>query len=886
MAIENLDPKDIKLIEEYLKAAGLRGQELLDRMEKIKAVSSEFTRELKNAKEFSSSIETEFKDLSDTFRNVVNDLGKSNDLSSRINKNFKSLSGFADQLKYDTQDISKLNLKDLESLEKKINIKVSDLATQRQELDNIFKNKKESEIIADSLQTQNKELSKQASQYLEIKDVIESSGKLIIKNNENINTTTNYIAKIVGLTQKRIAEEKNLKEAIGLTGTALKGAETITSKLGLSGLDDVFTKAKEAAEGKAKALGVSSTHALTINGQMRVMGTAAKSIAGSMLKAFKDPLVLIAASVAIFKKFYDLYGGVNQRIVDQARQLNISKQQSEALYESAVKYSTEQRNAFVTAKRITEGRAKLNEALGTSVAFSEKEAITAERLSHYYGLSAEQNAHLAEYAIEIGQTNSDVLKTVMNTAAQQKAQIGGTLSYQKIIQKVSSVSGEILTKFKGNVTELTKAVVQADRLGLTLEQVDKIGESLLNFESSIENELKAELLTGKAINLEKARSAALSGDTAKLTNEIVKQVGNIHQFEKMNVIQRKAYAEAFGMSASEMGDMLRKQEFENKLAASGAKSAQEKLDYAKKNNIAMSESIQKDLEQKSLAELQKASFEKLKEILEKIASGPMAKIFGFIEKGLKKLEAWGGAFSKMTGGGLGDALGAVLLGLPLAIGVIRGLTGLFTLGIKGLLMPKPTGRPMDPLHVIASGLGKGMGGSITPGIATGGTITTARGITLTKAGTPTAPSVMPAAGAAKGGFKAFSPKAMGVGMGLGIGGMALSGAASGMEEGGAKQTIGVLGQTATYAGMGAMFGPWGAAIGGLVGLGMGLFSLSEENEERRKQEAEAAKVIQDRTNTLLQDLAMRPIQLNVNNEGINRLNTNTGMSSANGALAN
>ncbi len=38
------------------------------------------------------------------------------------------------------------------------------------------------------------------------------------------------------------------------------------------------------------------------------------------------------------------------------------------------------------------------------------------------------------------------------------------------------------------------------------------GESLLNFETSIENELKAELITGKQLNLERARAAALTGD--------------------------------------------------------------------------------------------------------------------------------------------------------------------------------------------------------------------------------------------------------------------------------------------------------------------------------------------------------------------------------------
>jgi hypothetical protein len=603
-------------------------------------------------------------------------------------------------------------------------------------------------------------------------------------------------------------------------------------------------------------------------------------------KKLTDPVVLFTAQIGLIKKFFDLYGGVNKRIVEQGKQLNISKEQSQALYESAYQYAAEQRNAFVTEARILEGRYKLNEALGTSIAFTNKEAITAEKLSHYYGISEEQNAHLAVLGREIGQTNDDILNTVIKTTVNQKAQFGGTISQQKVLQKVSSVSGDILTKFKGNVSELAKAVLQADRLGLTLEQVDKIGESLLNFEQSIEAELKAELLTGKAINLEKARSAALSGDTAKLTTAIAEEVGNIHKFEKMNVLQRQAYAEAFGMSASEMGDMLRKREFENKLGADATKSAAEQLRLAKERGITVEESVRKDLEAKSLAELQKYTFEKISSILSRIAAGPMATIYKYIEKGLKGVEGILGGFSKMTGGGLGNALGAAILGAPLLLATTRLMAG----GLRGLLFQRGTdANPMVTRPTLAGGMGGGMGGlfggktTLASGAyVQGGQAFSAAGKPLTGAA---ANSVITAAGKQGRGFGAFSPKSMGAGLGLGVGGMALSGIASSMEPGAGANTVGVLGQTAQYAGMGMMFGPWGAAIGGLVGLGMGLFNLSKENEERRKQEADTNKETQKKTNELIEQLSSRPVKLTINNEDLGRINTNTSMFSGNSKLA-
>jgi hypothetical protein len=672
----------------------------------------------------------------------------------------------------------------------------------------------------------------------------------------------------------QLTRAKQIEKTAGLTGKIFEGIAQIpllgklvdTEKI----LENVYdTAAKTGSRWAAFGSGLSTTFS-------------------QIGKKLTDPIVLLTAQIGLIKKFFDLYGGVNKRIVEQGKQLNISKEQSQALYESAYQYAAEQRNAFVTEARILEGRHKLNEALGTSIAFTNKEAITAEKLSHYYGISEEQNAHLAVLAREIGQTNDDILNSVIKTTVSQKAQFGGTISQQKVLQKVSSVSGDILTKFKGNVGELAKAVLQADRLGLTLEQVDKVGESLLNFEQSIEAELKAELLTGKAINLEKARAAALSGDTVKLTAEIGKQVGNIHKFEKMNVLQRQAYAEAFGMSASEMGDMLRKREFENKLGADATKSATEQLKLAQERGITIEESVKKDLEAKSLAELQKYTFEKISSILSRIASGPMATIYKYIEKGLKGVEGIFGAFSKMTGGGLGNALGAAILGAPLLLATTRMMAG----GLKGLLFQRGTDAvPMVIRPAMAGGMGGGMGGFLGGG--GGGALSAARTKGLSDAqiragfGGKAAKNALLAGGGR--GFIGGGGAAL---AGLGIG-LATSAISSNMEAGGGRTAVSTLGGATSGALTGATIGSIipglgtaaGAIIGGLIG---GVSSLvTEMKATREKEEADRTnrEEAQKRTQEILEQMSVRPIELNVTNETIGKWNTYSSQNGANNSFA-
>lgn len=691
----------------------------------------------------------------------------------------------------------------------------------------------------------NQIIEKQINGSLKVADV----NKLIEKNKdqqllleESITTALvqNLIttAEAENLTSK-IAE--SYQEIYDKLDISTKKAAEFEKKLGITykifqGIDKIpILNALVKVEKVTEAMEKSAASGASI---WKTFGTGIGSTFAQIGKSLSDPLVVLTAQVTLVKKFFDLYGDVNKRLVDQQKQLGLSLSTSQALYESAYQYASEQRNAFVTEARILEGRHKLNEALGTSIAFSNEEAITAEKLSHYYGLSEEQNAHLAVLGREIGQNNLNILDTAIKTTYNQKAQFGGTISYQKALQKVSTTSGEILTKFKGNTQALVDAVLQADRLGLTLDQVNKIGESLLNFETSIESELKAELLTGKAINLERARAAALSGDTAKLTQEIATQVGNIHNFEKMNVIQRKAYAEAFGMEVGEMGDMLRKKEFEAKLGEDVKKSAAEQLRIAKERGITIEESVRKDLEAKSLAELQQYTFEKIKTILERISAGPMATIFKYLEKGFKFVEGIFGTFSKMTGGTLGNALGTAVLAAPLLLGSARLLIGTASSIFKNGLTPATA----PWVKVANSAGGGGIGSQFAGGsFSAGKDILSRRGM-MGKVG-------------------------MGV-AGIGVG-LATSVAAANMEEGGAKDTVSVLGGTASGALAGAAFGPWGAAIGGLVGGIGSLVTVLQENQERQKAETAAKADAEKKTQDLLEQLSVRPVNVNMGPERVN-----------------
>ena len=104
---------------------------------------------------------------------------------------------------------------------------------------------------------------------------------------------------------------------------------------------------------------------------------------------------------------------------------------------------------------------------------------------------------------------------------------------------------------------LIRAAEQARKLGVEFKTVTGIADKLLNFEESIESQLKASVLLGREINLDRARQLALNNDLAGALEEVVTQVGGEAEFNELNRIQRQALADSVGVSVQELSRLVR-----------------------------------------------------------------------------------------------------------------------------------------------------------------------------------------------------------------------------------------------------------------------------------------------------------------------------------------
>ena len=171
----------------------------------------------------------------------------------------------------------------------------------------------------------------------------------------------------------------------------------------------------------------------------------------------------------------------------------------------------------------------------------------------------------------ISSASRDVLLNQIRTNA---AIIGQAGVSPALVMKDLASNAEFFAQFaKDGGGNIIQAGIAARKLGLEMSAVAGISESLLDFETSIESQMEASLLLGRQINLDRARQLALAGDQEGVMQEILKQVGGEAEFNKMNVIQRKALAQSVGVNVEQLSRLVRNNTAGATGAAAGAAAA-------------------------------------------------------------------------------------------------------------------------------------------------------------------------------------------------------------------------------------------------------------------------------------------------------------------------
>lgn len=339
---------------------------------------------------------------------------------------------------------------------------------------------------------------------------------------------------------------------------------------------------------------------------------------------------------------------LDKTLTEFGKSVQVSKEGARTLADSfqETSYEASQINKNVSSvqaslKNQIEANNELNKSLGTGALFTKQSRIDQIELVKGMGLQGEEGAKIYGLGKLNNMTAHQTAVAIGDQVVNTRKATGITLDYRKVLTDVAKVGGQLAAQYKNNPALLAEAVTQAQLLGLTLEQTAKMGSSLVDdFAGSLGRELEAELLTGKALNLEQARYFALIGDSAKAAKELMDNVGGIGEYQQLNVLQQKSLAAAIGLTTDELATSLKQQEllkgtaFETQAAFEEvAREAARTGDYTKLNaqlaQAANGEELAKQASQISNQEKFQMAIEKLQETVANFVNGPLGK---FIDK--------------------------------------------------------------------------------------------------------------------------------------------------------------------------------------------------------------------------------------------------------------
>ena len=244
-----------------------------------------------------------------------------------------------------------------------------------------------------------------------------------------------------------------------------------------------------------------------------------------------------------------------------AQNTGLSAQNSLQLQKNFANLAANSGEVFINSTRLNEAFTTLASQTGIVSSFGGDTLVSFTQLTEQLGLGAEQATQLALVSRLQGTSTKSTLENTVATVNAINKQNGVNLSSKEIFNDISSASKAIVVSLGMNPQLLAQAAAEARSLGSTLSEIDQIAESLLNFESSIENELTAELLTGKQLNFEKARLLALNNDLAGVSKELADNEELFSSFANGNRITQQAIADTIGVSRDQMAEMVMQQKF-------------------------------------------------------------------------------------------------------------------------------------------------------------------------------------------------------------------------------------------------------------------------------------------------------------------------------------
>ena len=396
-------------------------------------------------------------------------------------------------------------------------------------------------------------------------DILDNMDSLSVKQIQNMQAQADAAEKIAqDMLEQKVNLEASEESMESMAAAATQIANLPASRAfdflndlskavpGMGKLTKGFEKAAEESKRAAASMvkinddGIASS--LTGLDKLKAGFSGLKAGAGELMKAF--------GPIAIIAKLLDGMMKADKSSGSLAKNLNMTYSDASDLSSELLKVSASSESLGVNYDGLKTAIVDINASLGTTGNINMETLKSFSKMQKLAGMTSEEIMGITQLSLAAGGNLEEMTGQFMEQARLTSTNLGIALNEKELLKDISNISAATTLSLGKNPQALASAVATAKSLGFEMSNIEGIAESLLNFESSIEDEMQAELLLGRELNLDKARQAALNNDIAGLAAAVKEEIGSSADFAKMNRLQQEALAKAVGMSREELAKTL------------------------------------------------------------------------------------------------------------------------------------------------------------------------------------------------------------------------------------------------------------------------------------------------------------------------------------------
>lgn len=323
-------------------------------------------------------------------------------------------------------------------------------------------------------------------------------------------------------------------------------------------------------------------------GPLEKMGPLGMKSANMIRAAIRFATGPIGLTIAAFAAVFTIVKKIRKANRDLANDLGVTTSEARK-FQIPLKASEMAFNAIgLDGSKLKTTMAEIGKEFGSLENMTVANARNIEMFAQNSGVAGTEIVKFNKVMMDLTGSSFDVATNMAQTAANMAR--AANVSTAKVLSDISS-NAEAFARFSMDGAKgMAQAAIEAAKVGASLSTVLGAADKLLDFESSLTAQFEAQVLTGKKLNLEKARQLALDGDIAGLTTEVQSVIGSLGDIQSMNVIERDKLAAAIGISVRELQQISRGEQIQ------GRATVQDKLDVTNKLLAAGNEDARATLE--------------------------------------------------------------------------------------------------------------------------------------------------------------------------------------------------------------------------------------------------------------------------------------------------